>query len=163
MVKRKDEGYVKKGIMLLLATILVYLILGLIVNYLGMKIYSGELEPNRRYDGMINIDFSVQNNAPISLPLSNSLYYYGAELLEGNVSCKILDYNCGEMIIDMKKLDGGENYSPSINIIAQDNGNFTVKLKSYLNFFNVGIFPKSIVVSCYPFVEDDDQYVCEKV
>ena len=79
----KDD-HLKRNIILTITLIFVYLIIGIVVNYIGMKIYCDDLNLSQRHDGLVNIKFTVQNNAPLTLPFCNSLYYYGAEIQDGN-------------------------------------------------------------------------------
>ena len=164
----KKEGKRKEIIIGTLLLIGLYFILGILINYLGMKIYFTEgIYTPMSADNYFNLDFTLANNAPLTLPFNNALFYYNAYIIEGNSSCRLgNDNECKKnFFIDFKKVPAGENRQITIKTFPNNQQNFTMYIGGRLNIFNTPLFAKSKDIFCNQ-IKDEynrDVYFCKEV
>ena len=158
---------VKITLITLSVPIIFYFMIGLIINYSGMKIYFSN--SNYELSGqneILTLTATIQNNAPLTLPFSNPLFYYGVNISDNNISCTFASHNCSEnIIIDIGKIESGQSKSLEIKIIPNNNSNFMFDVYSYLNTFNTGILKKSISINCIVSNDSenrDKNYLCNE-
>jgi hypothetical protein len=110
-----------------------------------MTIYSPDKTYFLDYQGILKPEASFQNNAQLTLPFTNSLFFYSSIVVPdicNSLNCK------PATIYDIGKIEPGEIKSLSISFSPENKTNFTFRIYSYVNTFNRGIFYKQKEISC---------------
>jgi hypothetical protein len=148
MSRRPSVGPFTAGVLTIIAAILVYSVLGAYFNSNFVVIYDN-ISPQG--DTLSNIDVSVQNKAPLSLPYIVPSYALGVSVLSNtsDVRCAIYTLKgwlpCSATSLDLGAIGPGQYHEAYFHIETDQTcctesgmampGNFTLKITVYMNFF----------------------------
>jgi len=122
----------------LVVGIIVYSLIGGILNQTGLTIY--HTIPTHSTNSQIIFQLRLQNNAFLTLPFVNSLFSGGVIIVNstGNVDCSVSSVKgyipCNSTMIDLGLIDAGGTKYIDVTIVPNKN-NFTIDLIGYTNFF----------------------------
>jgi hypothetical protein len=137
------------AIVVLLAGILVYAVVGVAIESSGIVIYDNFPSKAASLSGQ-PISISVNNNAPMALPYVTPTYSLSVVITSNTsaIDCvypMIGDLPCSHMSIDLGRIAQGESKSATVRI--QTNGNFTLRVDVQMHFF-IAFQVKSKSISC---------------
>jgi len=166
MPRYKKEKKIKEIVLSSIILILTYFVFSTLINYIGMKVYYTNTDYDVKEDGSFEPYINLANNAPISLPFNNALFYAKAYISKGNVSCNIWNHMCNKNFnVDITKIESGESKQIKITIFPNNQKEFILNIKSYMNILNIPIFPKSKRINCI-LIESEggwNKYSCKEI